>query len=67
MKYCDKCGKELLDEAVMCPKCGNSFSKKETTPEQKERSKAAVKGAIMIIVAIAILFVTIVFGVLPHL
>ena len=22
MKYCSKCGKELLDEAVICPQCG---------------------------------------------
>ncbi len=22
MKYCSKCGKELLDEAVVCPGCG---------------------------------------------
>ncbi len=22
MKYCEKCGAELLDEAVICPKCG---------------------------------------------
>ena len=22
MKYCAKCGNELLDEAVVCPKCG---------------------------------------------
>ncbi len=22
MKYCPKCGSELLDEAVICPKCG---------------------------------------------
>ena len=22
MKYCEHCGNELLDEAVMCPKCG---------------------------------------------
>ncbi|MBR3096130.1 MAG: zinc-ribbon domain-containing protein [Clostridia bacterium] len=22
MKYCQKCGKELLDEAVICPNCG---------------------------------------------
>ena len=22
MKYCSKCGKELLDEAVICPGCG---------------------------------------------
>ncbi len=22
MKYCTKCGNELMDEAVICPKCG---------------------------------------------
>ena len=22
LKYCSKCGNELLDEAVICPKCG---------------------------------------------
>lgn len=22
MKYCEKCGKELMDEAVVCPGCG---------------------------------------------
>ena len=22
MKYCDKCGSELFDDAVICPKCG---------------------------------------------
>ena len=22
MKYCTKCGKELIDEAVVCPHCG---------------------------------------------
>lgn len=22
MKYCSKCGKEIMDEAVVCPNCG---------------------------------------------
>ena len=22
MKYCSKCGKEILDEAIVCPHCG---------------------------------------------
>ena len=22
MKYCSKCGKEIMDEAVICPECG---------------------------------------------
>ena len=24
MKYCSKCGKEIMDEAVICPACGCS-------------------------------------------
>lgn len=27
MKYCSKCGKELLDEAVVCPGCGCAQNK----------------------------------------
>ena len=26
MKYCTKCGNELMDEAVFCPKCGCSVN-----------------------------------------
>ena len=33
MKYCQKCGKELLDEAVICPNCGCAV-----TPIQQETS-----------------------------
>ena len=29
MKYCTKCGKELLDEAVVCPGCGCAVDDKE--------------------------------------
>lgn len=32
MKYCAKCGKELFDEAVICPGCGcpqNGFPKEQ--------------------------------------
>lgn len=28
MKYCSKCGKELMDEAVVCPGCGCSQENK---------------------------------------
>lgn len=34
MKYCSKCGKELLDEAVICPSCGCATNL--ATPEQIE-------------------------------
>lgn len=26
--YCEKCGTELTDEIVKCPKCGNEVKKK---------------------------------------
>lgn len=30
MKYCSHCGKEIMDEAVMCPHCGCAV---ESTPK----------------------------------
>lgn len=36
--YCSKCGKEILDEAVICPHCGcavASAEKKEVVEKQK--------------------------------
>ena len=30
MKYCSHCGKELLDESVVCPHCGCAVSTKIT-------------------------------------
>lgn len=32
MKYCSKCGKELIDEAVVCVHCGCSTGKNGTAP-----------------------------------
>lgn len=37
MKYCEKCGKEILDEAVVCPSCGCST---QTTPASAPASVA---------------------------
>ena len=43
MKYCTKCGKELFDEAVICPQCGcatnpTTTTAKSATPENDEIS-----------------------------
>lgn len=32
MKYCSKCGKELIDDAIVCPGCGCAVVKPETNP-----------------------------------
>ena len=61
MKYCSKCGNQLLDEAVMCPKCGCPTEvKKSISPEQKEYSKNHTIGAICLISAIMIIIITII-------
>ena len=42
MKYCTSCGKELFDEAVMCPQCGASQMPKapEAQPQTVAEEKA---------------------------
>jgi len=39
MKYCEKCGKEIMDEAVICPGCGcavgKSVNSTNTVPQNK--------------------------------
>ena len=46
MKYCSKCGKELLDEAVVCPGCGcmcsDAFNQQTQATQQKENVVYAV-------------------------
>ncbi len=47
MKYCSHCGNELLDEAVICPKCGCQVDiikkDKTSTPSDKEILKTVAK------------------------
>ena len=38
MKYCEKCGSELLDEAILCPKCGCMVRGNEKVQPKKEES-----------------------------
>lgn len=35
MKYCSKCGAELLDDAVVCPKCGCQVDGANITKSEK--------------------------------
>lgn len=43
MKYCSKCGNELHDEAVICPKCGCPVE--DVSPKAKNSAKASVASA----------------------
>lgn len=43
MKYCSHCGKELLDEAVVCPSCGCKVASSSSTPIIEEEDKKIFK------------------------
>lgn len=50
MKYCSKCGKELMDEAVICVGCGcpvNSTPSVNTQKTQPAETSGMVTGAII--------------------
>ena len=66
MKYCEKCGNQLLDEAVMCPNCGCAVGGKKPSKEDNEKAKNQVKGAILLIAAAAIVILTIVLACLQY-
>ena len=42
MKYCTKCGKELVDEAVFCPGCGCSVDYNMNSAKPQEEDKISV-------------------------
>ena len=63
MKFCSKCGNELFDEAVVCPKCGcatgdtASRRGKVNNPNQSQINKNQILGAALIIGGIAVIVV----------
>lgn len=59
MKYCEKCGNQLLDEAVMCPKCGHSISKVISQKDNKEIAKWSIISPLCFLGGIAIIVATI--------
>lgn len=41
MKYCTKCGAEIFDEAVICPKCGCAIATQPLTPPQQSSDESS--------------------------
>ena len=62
MKFCSKCGTEVLDEAITCPSCGCSVA---TTPRRyyvapplkKDSTAALILGILSLVLAIISYFV----------
>ena len=60
MKYCSKCGNELFDEAVICPKCGcPTESPKAQAKEKKQINANTLKGTLLIVAGILVIIVTV--------
>lgn len=68
MKYCTKCGNELIDEAIVCPKCGcaveNGAETNIITNENKTRrrtysvSDQAVAAKIFMVLTCVVFLIT---------
>lgn len=54
MKFCQKCGKEIMEEAVICPSCGCAIEKKEA-PTKVAVPKRAKNAQIFGILSILLL------------
>ena len=57
MKYCEKCGKEILDDAIICPGCGCMVGNngiKTGQPAYVNDNKKAQKSLILGIIGIVV-------------
>ena len=48
MKFCEKCGKEIMDEAVICPGCGCTVQNQTMTTENNTENTAASKRSVVL-------------------
>ncbi len=68
MKYCAHCGKELLDDAVICMGCGcpaeNPPIEPQTEPEERNPKKGHRRINFKIVIPIAVVILALVFGIL---
>ena len=59
MKYCEKCGNQLFDEAVMCPKCGCPAGKSQIDHARDDKAKRIGFSTFCFLAAAAIIIITI--------
>ena len=48
MKYCQKCGKELFDEAVICPNCGCAVAAEAMKMQKAATENGGLASAAMV-------------------
>lgn len=52
MKFCAKCGKELMDDAVLCPHCGCTVDGAPAKKVKSESSQSAKSGWVPLVFGI---------------
>lgn len=52
MKFCSKCGKEILDEAVVCPACGCAVESAVSSTESKGSTLKTIAYVFMVIACV---------------
>ena len=55
MKYCAKCGKEIMDEAVICPGCGCAIQSEVAAPAKVEVPRRAKNAKVFGILSLLLL------------
>lgn len=71
MRYCSKCGKEIMDEAVICPGCGCAVDNKKAAPSNQTYEQAiqcssvcsAISAILLVLGVVTALFVNVLIGV----
>ena len=66
MKYCEKCGNELFDEAVMCPKCGCPAGKSKTEQARDDKAKSTGFATLCFLGAAALIIITILLAIAQY-
>ena len=64
MKFCKNCGKELLDEAVICPNCETRTGEGEQPKPIKEKTHMDAKKIAMMVGLAVVLVVVILVGII---
>ena len=59
MKYCSKCGNELLNEAVICPKCGCPADNGKNVSKKSTVGSKVITALVLNVIAFVIALFTI--------
>lgn len=65
MKYCPKCGSELLDEAIMCPNCGSSLDSQNVNANMSKNKTLGTVAKVFLIIALVSCVIYAFYALLP--